>query len=196
MVRSEKEVINERLEMLRRAGNVERMHCVRPLIQTHYNVAEHTFHAMCIAMELCRLNLLQPGRVLARLLYHDVPEVETGDIPANVKRAAPELEVALRGIEKGFKDKWDLHAPEAAHFKLQNIPGKDAHELELAIYKAADYLELGWFCLTEKRMGNRNFKGGQSIQRVFENVTTYMVEYGWIPGVNDMTNYLKKEWLS
>lgn len=185
-----------RIEMMRRAGSVERMHCVRPLVQDGYNIAEHTYNAMCIAMELCRINLVQPGRVLAKLLYHDAPEVETGDMPANIKRASPEAETAMRILEGGFKKKWDIEDPEAVTFRLQKIPGNEAHQLELGIYKASDYLELGWFCLVERRMGNRYVHGGQSVDTVFKNIMEYILAYSWIPGVVSISEYLNKEWRS
>lgn len=184
----------QRIEMLRRAGHVERMHCVRPLVQRGYSVAEHTYNAMIIARELCLLNMRDPGPVLARVLLHDAAEVETGDMPANVKRMSPDAGAAMAELEAMFEEKWDLTEPEVKHLRMQKIPGEKFTELDQAIYKASDYLELGWFCLVERRLGNRYIHGGQSVARVIFNVQLYLQELFWVPGVKDMSQYLKTQW--
>lgn len=188
------DVAKVRIEMLRRAGSVERMHCVRPLVQQRYSVAEHTYNAMIIGRELCLINLRDPACVLSRLLLHDAPEVMTGDMPANVKRVAPEAEAAMRKLEADFNKEWELNEPEVRHLRMQKVPRSFYTDLDHAIYKAADYLELGWFCLVERRMGNGYSAGEQSVEGVFWNVMDYVREFEWVPGVREMAIYLRSEW--
>lgn len=174
--------------MLRAAGNVQRCHTA-PLAGG-YSVSQHVYGAQCIAIELCRRNMLAPGAVLGALLVHDAPEVEFGDIPAPVKRLSAELSDAYAKLENGFMTRWDLDEIENWHLRQQNIPGRGMNELETGIIKAADYLDLGWRCLSAYRQGNQE----RAVREIFANVIRYMEELMWIPGVKEIVEYLKSSW--
>lgn len=69
-----------RVMYAREAGAVKRCHTQR--FFGHYDVAQHTFNALCI------LRLLRPEAptwAIWHLLGHDTPERLTGDIPATAK---------------------------------------------------------------------------------------------------------------
>jgi len=119
-------------------GKVDRAHTI-PIIQ-RYNVAEHSFNAMVLSRCICE-ELDRPfAGVLNYLLFHDVAEVHTGDIPAPIKKVLP-------GIYEIEQDWMDEHSPQ---FSTAVFP----EEKELA--SLCDTLELLLFCLEESRLGNRH----------------------------------------
>jgi len=77
------------------------------------NVAEHTCNVMLIAAEIMRRAGGSPksigppfnwSNVLTAVLYHDLPEVVTGDIPMPMKMAfGPDAQRELQEIEDCFK---------------------------------------------------------------------------------------------
>ena len=130
------------LETCRHSGKVERTHTI-PTIQ-RYNNAEHVYNAIMIAIELCRLAGVGSSKVIKSLLVHDVEEVYTGDIPANVK-----MEENLKEILSGIEEDWVNENVPKHH---NNIKLTDT---QYQIAKIADSLELVYFCIDEALMGNR-----------------------------------------
>lgn len=174
--------------MLNDAGDVKRLHTVNT--QRQWLIGRHVYGAQCIAVELCRINMIDPGNSLLALLYHDAPEVLTGDIPAPTKRHSPAIDKSLRMMEAEFYASWDLLQP-GGHLRAHNILATGLIKLELGICKAADTLDLGMSMVIERRNGNRNPK----IQHVISNVLDYMIPHYWIPGVKEFTEYLDNEWM-
>ncbi len=80
------------------AGRIRRLH-IRPMNGDEQNVAAHTWG---VAMILLDLFPDVSREALVFTLRHDVPEVVTGDIPANVKWDNPEIDRALQRREKRF----------------------------------------------------------------------------------------------
>lgn len=74
-------------------------------------------------------------------LVHDVPEIDTGDIPATTKWRYPELSAMLDRLEKDFAEEHGLHLP--------MIPKEDGELL-----RAADMIELVLYCNEQIRAGN------------------------------------------
>ncbi len=82
---------------------------------------------------------------LLAALYHDVPEIETGDIPAMAKWASPELAAILGDLEERIERQLDIHidlAPEEAE-----------------AVKLADSIDLLLFARHRVFMGDRYFEG-------------------------------------
>jgi 5'-deoxynucleotidase YfbR-like HD superfamily hydrolase len=178
----------QRIEMLRRAGEVRRMHT--HFTAQSYTIADHTYNAMCIALELCRNMLMKPDGILLTLLVHDAPEVELGDIPAPVKRSIPEMMPAYKKAEQEFMDRWGLNDLHVAHLRDQKIPAPGLSDMAMDLVKAADALELAWFVLRCRQRGDYS----ESIRAVFLNAISYAKERDYITGVLDMRYYLETQW--
>lgn len=127
-------------EAARVAGNVTRYH-THPAILGRQSVAEHTYN--CLAL----LFTLYPGEppldLVRAVLFHDLPEGETGDIPATAKWSYPAL-----------KD-----AADAAEYTILRRFGLDL-DLDLSTedrwwLKVVDILELCAFCRDQRLLGNR-----------------------------------------
>lgn len=123
--------------LYRDAGAVRRYHVQRTLRQQ--TVAEHTFGMLMLIKQVRAGTFISPALYDA-VLHHDLPELFTGDIPAPIKRAHPDLGPLMDSIEEGL-------AP------LYIEPDLDAEDT--ALLKWADRMELVLWCLEEVKMGNR-----------------------------------------
>lgn len=122
-------------QLFRNAANTQRYHTKRML--STQTVGAHTFNMLLL---LRQVEPLARPELIWACAHHDLPEYFTGDIPAPMKMASPELKVLLEGLES------DL-AP------LYYSP--DLTVEEEALLKWVDLMELVLHCLEEIRMGNR-----------------------------------------
>ncbi len=177
------EAMLERLRTLYEAGEVKRLHTV-PTLRPN-TIAEHVYGTILIATELITLNrqlaardgtAIDYERIVKALMVHDAPELATGDVPAPVKRAGVEISGALEVLEGAFYAK--LGAPP---------PVLNAWEQDIA--KAADTLDLGYRCLIERSMGNRN----RILELVMNNVLAY-TSRSRLEGVTTLRLWLARQW--
>jgi 5'-deoxynucleotidase YfbR-like HD superfamily hydrolase len=163
------------MQALRQAGHIKRLHTVQTV--GAHTLQRHVYGAQILALGLLRAcPRANPANVLETLLLHDAPEVYTGDIPAPVKRAHPILQAALDNMERDWYGMNDIVMPALT-------------ELEANIVKSADYLDLGWACIEEARLGNKG------MLQVFENVSSYLFEFEEkVPGLTKMINDMEKAW--
>ena len=78
---------------------------------------------------------IDPGQAAVLALYHDAPEILTGDLPTPVKYYNPEIRDAYREVE-------DVQEEDGYH----------------ALVKAADKLSAHIKCLEELKAGNLEFR--------------------------------------
>lgn len=167
----------KRLEALREAGHVKRLHAV-PTLYNH-TIAEHVYGAQCIAMELMyALPAARMEVVLYALLVHDAPEVWTGDVPAHMKKRHPTMSQ-------------DLELEEVEWRISNSVLMPDMNKWERLVVQAADRLDLAMHLLYERQMGCRHPRHTE----VFNRVLDYVVqECGELKGVPELVDYLKGEW--
>ena len=122
----------------RMAGRIRRLH-IKPVNGDEQNIAAHSWG---VAMILLDLFPCVSRSCLVFALRHDVPEIVTGDVPANVKWQHPGLQDTLEWIEEGFLERmgWPTDL-------------KDQHE-EKTYIRIADRVELLFYCLEQIYMGN------------------------------------------
>jgi len=109
-------------------------------------VAEHSFGVMMLIRQAVDGRLFSDDSILNMLLaamHHDLPELMTGDIPADVKRRHPELDALLNRIEMTAEDLY-IDTPLTA--------------VERGLVKWADTMELILWCLEEIALGNTNMR--------------------------------------
>lgn len=173
-----------RIADLYAAGDVKRLHTVPTL--RHHSIGEHVYGTIVIASELTHLNRQRAAKaamtlnyehIIKSLLYHDAPELETGDVPAPVKRADKYLAEVYDKLDTAFFDKVGIVLP------LLN-------EAERDIVKAADVLDLGFRVVQERLLGNR----GYALGRVHANVQNYCHEHGHVIGVRALAQRLDRTW--
>lgn len=129
------------MDRIRKGGNVRRYH-TRPLVGEQ-TVAAHSWGVAAILCEL-HLGTAKPRfELLHAALMHDVAEYDTGDTPATAKWRCQSLKSALDELEAEIE-------------KDLGIQADGLTAIEKAALKAADMLELLWFCLEQRRLGNTN----------------------------------------
>jgi 5'-deoxynucleotidase YfbR-like HD superfamily hydrolase len=164
-----------RLTLLYDSGFVERMHTV-PTNRTH-TVAEHVYGSLLIAMEICKFHKMTPGPILETLLYHDAPEVWTGDIPAPIKR-----------VDEQIRERLDIL--EAKFYKSNGIGLRELGPSEHIVVKASDTLDLAFTCFHERRRGNRHPR----LAEVFGNCMVYLKDWSHLEAVALLTQAILEEW--
>lgn len=155
-----------------KSANVKRYHTV-PILGEQNN-GHHSFRVCLILRYL--LNNTVPSFLYEAALFHDLPEYETGDIPAQLKWANDEISGLLGRIEK------DYH-----FYNDTQVVLSDGYQVILDI---ADKLELMWFCIEQMKYGNRHVEfvynrgkeyvlGTQTSQDVLDKMTSFIerIEY-------------------
>ena len=98
-------------------------------------------------------------------LYHDAPEILTGDLPTPIKYHSRSIKAAYDEVEEVAAEKLLGALPETlrpAYRKLLTAPAR-AEEYELV--KAADRLSAYIKCVEERRAGNREFLSAEASSR-------------------------------
>ena len=142
----------EWLNTMAKSGRVTRYHNT-PMI-TRQTIADHTWGVV-----LCLLWLTDGevnNAIMKAAIYHDCPEIETGDIPAPAKVQNGVLRDALDDIESRFINSMNI--------------GVELEEWESEIISIADTMELLLHCKKEIVMGNRH------AQRVFNKGFSYLID--------------------
>ena len=128
------------------------------------SLSEHTTETAVIAHALAVIGNTVYGkaydadRAATLALFHDAPEVLTGDLPTPIKYFSPEMKQGYDAIETQAIDKLLSKLPEElreAYTTLLSPAEADAETKRLV--KIADKLCAYIKCLTEEAGGNREF---------------------------------------
>ena len=128
------------------------------------NICEHSHEVAVLAHALALLHNRRfgghadPGRCVLLALYHDAPEILTGDLPTPVKYDNPAIREAYRQVEEVAADRLLSLLPEELrpdYAGQLKDDGTAAEERRLV--KAADKLSALIKCVEELRQGNREF---------------------------------------
>jgi 5'-deoxynucleotidase YfbR-like HD superfamily hydrolase len=95
-------ITDEELKYLYRLKTIIRYNTRRHLKDE--SVAEHSFYVAIISLIICnKLNISEEdtGKCIIKALLHDMPEIETSDIPHDIKE-----NLNLRGYLKTYEDKY------------------------------------------------------------------------------------------
>lgn len=127
------------------------------------NIAEHSLEVAMIAHLLCEIRNKRlggnadAGKAVMIALYHDVPEIITGDLPTPVKYYSPVISEAYKNVEKAAAEKLLLGIPKDLRDSYKDI-FDDENDSDLRIIvKAADKLSALIKCIEERQTGNSDF---------------------------------------
>ncbi|MBR5523820.1 MAG: 5'-deoxynucleotidase [Clostridia bacterium] len=147
--------------MLSRMKNIRRwalMRNTRP-----ENICEHSHEVAVIAHALALLTnrhyggRLDVNRCVLLAVYHDVPEILTGDMPTPVKYYNPAIREAYRQVEISACDKLLEMLPEELREEYAPLLLSEENSEEHRIVKAADKISALIKCVEEVNQGNREF---------------------------------------
>ena len=127
------------------------------------NVEEHSYEVAVLAHALAVIGRdvfhkgLDPDKIAVAALFHDAPEIITGDMPTPIKYYNPSLKDAYQQVEAAAQDKLlSMLPPELtpAYEPLvrESDPGVRRY------VKAADKLSAYIKCVEELKAGNAEFK--------------------------------------
>ena len=127
------------------------------------NVQEHSYEAAVLSHALAVIGRdvfrkeLDPDGIAAAALFHDAPEIITGDMPTPVKYYNPEIKNAYRQVEAVAQDKLlSMLPPELVPAYEPLVRESDAQVRRYV--KAADKLSAYIKCVEELKAGNAEFK--------------------------------------
>ncbi len=138
------------------------------------SLSEHTADTALIAHMLCLIARhctgtgagIRPDTVACAALYHDAPEILTGDMPTPVKYKNDALRTAYKAVEaQSAKAIASLLPDELAGTGEIYLSGAILSEAERKLLKAADRLSALIKCMEECQAGNREFEAALEQQR-------------------------------
>lgn len=155
------------------------MHSLEP-----ENVLEHTAQVTMIAHALAVIkNKLYGGNVdintvMRYSLYHETGEVVTGDLPTPVKYYNEDIKNAYKAIERTSCEKIIGTLPDELKSEFIPYVMPDEASVEHDIMKSADKISAYLKCITEMRLGNKEFKKAKtSIEKEIRNKNRPEVDY-------------------
>ena len=147
--------------MLSRMKNIRRWALMRNTRSE--NICEHSHEVAVVAHALALLTNRHYGgqvdvnRCVLLAVYHDVPEILTGDMPTPVKYYNPAIREAYRQVEQSACDKLLDMLPEDLRGDYSPLLLSEDDSAEWRIVKAADKISALIKCIEELSQGNREF---------------------------------------
>lgn len=133
------------------------------------NLSEHSLDTAIIAHALAVIRNkrfggnVNPERAALLAIFHDVPEVITGDMPTPVKYFSSEIRNAYAGVESAAENRLLSLLPEdmrSEYFPLITHEREDAELLR--IVKCADKLSALVKCIEEEKACNKEFSAAKA----------------------------------
>jgi len=149
------------------------------------NIQEHSLQVALVAhcLALIRNQVLggrvDPQRVMALALFHEVGEVITGDLASPIKYFNPEIKAAYGRIEEVANQRLLGMVPAPLREEYRSLLFPAAPDAEcLRLVKAADKLCAYLKCLEELKAGNQEFSQAKAaIERDLSRLESPEVAY-------------------
>ena len=137
-------------------------------VQEHSHMVAVIAHALGVIRREVFGRECDPNALAAAALFHDAPEIITGDMPTPVKYHSGALTAAYKEVERGAAEKLVSMLPvelQSAYEPL--ISGKVGDDAEKLV-KAADRLSAYIKCIEERKAGNLEFLSAerQTLERI------------------------------
>ena len=150
----------------------------RENIQEHSHMVAVIAHALAVIRRDVYGGEIDPGLAAAAALYHDAPEILTGDLPTPVKYYNPEIRDAYKRVEEISAQKLLSMLPEGLRPAYAPLLREDCGAEIQAVVKAADKLSAYIKCVEELKAGNAEFKQAEEQTRaILEQSTLPEVGY-------------------
>lgn len=137
------------------------------------SLSEHTAdtallaHMLCLIAQKCTGTgaRLRPEVVATAALYHDAPEILTGDMPTPVKYKNDALRSAYKAVERESARVMASLLPEELRSETEAyLTGTVLNDAERKVLKAADRLSAIIKCIEESQGGNHEFEAAREQQ--------------------------------
>ena len=148
--------------LISRMRYIGRWGLIRYTFQETIQVHSHMVAVLAHALAVIRRDLfggdLDPEHAAVLALYHDAPEILTGDLPTPVKYYNPEIREAYREVEEVSARRLLSMLPEALRPAYEPLLLEDPESEYHALVKAADKLSAYIKCVEEVKAGNTEFR--------------------------------------
>ena len=127
------------------------------------NVEEHSYEVAVLAHALAVIGRdvfhkeLNPDGIAAAALFHDAPEIITGDMPTPIKYYNPDIKTAYRQVEAVAQNRLLSMLPPELVPAYEPLM-RESDESVRRYVKAADKLSAYIKCVEEGKAGNTEFK--------------------------------------
>ena len=158
----------------------------RENIQEHSHMVAVLAHALAVIRREVYGGEIDPGQAAVLALYHDAPEILTGDLPTPLKYFNPEIRDAYKAVEAVSARRLLALLPPELQQVYAPLLGEDAGGELHAIVKAADKLSAYIKCVEELKAGNTEFRqAAEQTRRALEDSglpeVAYFLEH-FLPG--------------
>lgn len=115
------------------------------------DIAQHSFFVSMFCLKIFKLldlDIETKYEILVKAILHDACEIETSDIPYDVKIKYPEVKELLDNIEKKYyKKNWK---------EYERIVEKGNNDIVSLVVKLADIYSVRQYALNEQNVGNKD----------------------------------------
>lgn len=127
-------------------------------IQEHSHMVAVLAHGLAVIRRDVFGGTIDPGAAAAAALFHDAPEILTGDLPTPVKYYNPEIREAYKQVEQFSARKLLSMLPEELRGAYAPLVHETCDSDIHALVKAADKLSAYIKCVEELKAGNGEFR--------------------------------------
>lgn len=148
------------------------------------NDQEHSLQVAMISHALAVIRNKRYGgcvdieKVMLLAVYHEAPEVITGDVATPIKYFNPKIKDSFKAIERMASEQLLSYLPEDLRDEYQPLLLPDEETDEWKLVKAADKISAYLKCLEEEGYGNQEFMAAK------QNIEASIRALG-LPEVND-----------
>ena len=125
-------------------------------IQEHSHQVAVLAHALAVIRNRCFGGCVDEGAVAVAALYHDAPEILTGDLPTPIKYYNPQIRDSYKQVEHVAEDKLLRMLPRELQGDYEEVLRPSDEQVQ-ELVKAADKLSAHIKCLEELKAGNLEF---------------------------------------
>ena len=155
--------------LISRMRYIERWGLMRSSIPENVQEHSHMVAVLAHALGVIRRDGLKkpcdPNFLAAAALYHDAPEILTGDMPTPIKYHSGRISEAYHEVERAAAEKLINMLPVELQSAFEPFISGEVGEDEKRLVKAADRLSAYIKCVEERKAGNREFLSAEAQTR-------------------------------
>ncbi|MDL2300310.1 5'-deoxynucleotidase [Clostridiaceae bacterium OttesenSCG-928-D20] len=147
-------------------------------LQEHSHMTAVLAHALALIGREIFEKDCDPNELAAIALYHDAPEIYTGDMPTPIKYYNDELRSAYKKVEEVAAEKLIDLLPGELRPAFSELICYETSEEKKRIIRAADKLSAYIKCIEERKTGNAEFISAEAqLRDVLEKMEMEEVDY-------------------
>jgi len=152
-------------------------------IQEHSHMVAVLAHALAVIRRDVYGEACDPNACAAAALFHDAPEILTGDLPTPIKYYNPAIREAYHQVEDMAADKLLSMLPAEMAPAYRSLLREEDEGVQTLV-KAADKLSAYIKCVEERTAGNREFADAErqtlaSLEEMgLKEVTYFLAHFG------------------